>query len=216
MKIKSIVNRLSCCRPFAFWILAAALMVLATGCESTKTHYHQSAPSSLLSSNDVVLREADRLKIVYPGASQLDTDVTIRRDGKITLTTVGEVVAAGKTPTELQKELADLYSKELVSSKDISVVVISSTFTVYVNGAVSNAGKVVANHPLTVLEAIMEAGGPSYERANLKSVKVIRTKDGKSKTYTINLKGLVSGGPIDSFYLEPEDIVFVPTKVVLF
>jgi len=215
MKTKSIACRFALCS-VTFSILAAAFLVLVTGCGTTKTHYNQSPPSSMQSSNDVVLREADGLKIAYPGNDQLDTEVSIRRDGKITLPTIGEVVAAGKTPSQLQKELVLLYSKDLVNAKDITVIVVSSTFPVYVNGAVLSPGKLNSNHPLTVLEAIMESGGFDYTRANLKAIKVVRTKDGKTQTYTINLKGIISGGPIDIFYLEPSDIVYVPAKIVLF
>jgi polysaccharide export outer membrane protein len=218
MKIKSITDRLVGW-PIAFSIFAAAILVWVTGCQTTTTdHYNGNAgmPTSMVSSNDIVLREADALKVSFPGAEKLDTTQVIRRDGKITLPIIGEITAAGKTPVGLQKELVELYSKELVSSKDISVAVISASFTVYVNGAVMNPGKVTANHQLTVLEAIMESGGFNYKIAKLNAVKVIRTENGKTHNYTVNLQGVTSGGPVDIFYLQPLDIVFVPTKIVLF
>lgn len=215
MKTETIAYRLALL-PVTFLILAAAFVVFVTGCGSTKTHYNQSPPNSMQSSNDVVLREADTLRIAFPGNDTLNTDVIIRRDGKITLPSIGEVVAAGKTPMVLQKELIEAYSKELVSSKDITVIVLSSTYIIYVNGAVLNPGKVVANHPLTVLEAIMEAGGFNYDRAKLSSIKVIRATEGKTQTFTLNLQGVIKGGPIDIFYVQPSDIVYVPNKITWF
>jgi polysaccharide export outer membrane protein len=214
MKNKLIAHR------FAHWSIAfsiftAAALLLLTGCETAKTHTGENFPSSIQSSNDVVLREADSLKVTFPGAEQLNTSVTIRRDGKVTLPTIGEVVAAGKTPAQLQKELVQSYSTVLVSSKDISVAVTSSSFPVYVNGAVVKPGKVTTDHPLTVLEAIMEAGGFDYKSAKFNAVKVIRTQNGKTHNYTVNLKGVLKpGSPVDVFYLQPSDIVYVPSKIV--
>jgi polysaccharide biosynthesis/export protein len=218
MTTKSITDRLAGW-PIAFSIFAAAVLALVTGCQTTtNTHPNGNAgmPTSMVSSNDVVLREADTVKVTFPGAEKLDTTQVIRRDGKITLPIIGEIVAEGKTPAELQKELAGLYSKELVSSKDISVVVVSSFFAVYVNGAVMKPGKVSSNNQLTVLEAIMEAGGFDYKTAKLKAIQVIRTENGKTHNYTVNLQGVTSGGPVDIFYLKPSDIVFVPSKIVWF
>lgn len=216
MKTKSIANRFACWS-VTFSILIMAASVLLTGCETTKSHSAGPAPNSMVSSNDAVLREADRLRITFPGAEQLNTDQTIRRDGKITLPVVGEWAAAGKTPAQLKDELAERYSKELVSSKDITVVVVSASFPVYVNGAVMKPGKVTTDHPLTVLEAIMESGGFDYNRANLKSIKVVRTQNGKTETFRVNLKGVLSpGAPVDTFYLQPSDIVYVPAKITWF
>jgi polysaccharide export outer membrane protein len=213
MKIKLIVPRFARW-PIAFSIFAAALAVLSTGCESSRSHTGENFPSSIQSSNDIVLREADSLRITFPGADQLNTTEVIRRDGKITLPVIGEVLVAGKTPADFQKELAQLYSSQLVSSKDISVVVISASFPVFVNGAVMKPGKVMTDHPLTVLEAIMEDGGFDYRSANLKSVKVIRAQNGKTHTYTVNLTGVLKPGkPVDVFYLQPSDIVYVPSKI---
>jgi protein involved in polysaccharide export with SLBB domain len=65
---------------------------------------------------------------------------------------------------------------------------------------------------MTALEAIMEAGGFDYEKANLRNVRVIRLENGVSKNYTLNLKTALNGEEDKPFYLEPSDIVFVPEK----
>jgi len=92
MKTKSLANH------FAGWsitfsIFAAAVSFFLTGCGTTKSHTGTDfpAPNSMMSSNDVVLKEADHLKIVFPGAPQLNTDPIIRPDGKIGLPIVGEI-----------------------------------------------------------------------------------------------------------------------------
>jgi polysaccharide export outer membrane protein len=157
----------------------------------------------------LLLREADVLKISFLGAPSLNTTQTIRRDGKITLPDGGEMDAAGKTPTELEKDLADHYASQLVS-KEVTVTVQSSSFPIFVTGAVAKPGKVIADHPMTVLEAVMESGGFDYSRANLKAVKIIREKP--PGNFTLNFKGLLEGHQPEAFYLKPFDIVYVPEK----
>jgi polysaccharide biosynthesis/export protein len=215
MKIKSAARHLARL-PFAFSILGVAFLVLLTGCADTKPKFNPYSPLPSKDAKDAPLREADVVKVAFPGAQNLDTVQTIRRDGKITLPVVGEVVAAGKTPSDLQKELVKLYANELVSSKDISVTVQAASFPVFVTGAILKPGKLLSDGPITALEAIMESGGPDYTRSNLKAVRIIRSQDNRTKNFTINLRGLVTGAPIDVFYLQPNDIIYVPEKITWF
>jgi len=155
------------------------------------------------------------LKISFPCSPNLDTTQQIRRDGKITMPLVGEVDAVGLTPDALQKKLIELYAPQ-ISSKEITVAIQTSTFPVYVNGSVIHPGKILSDHPITVLEAVMEAGGFDYNTANLKSVKVIRNENGVMKNYPVNLKAILDGKSEKPFYLQPSDIVFVPERFQMF
>ncbi|HKW30130.1 MAG TPA: polysaccharide biosynthesis/export family protein [Verrucomicrobiae bacterium] len=157
------------------------------------------------------LREGDILKITFPGSPNLNNVQQIRTDGKITLTLVGEVQAAGMTPVDLQKKLMDLYASQL-TSKEVTVEVQSSSFPVYVTGAVLRPGKISSNHPITALEAIMEAGGFDYIKANLKNVEVIRQEGNRTKNYRLNLKLVMDGKVSEPFYMKPADIIYVPEK----
>ena len=222
MKTKSLMQRLIFL-PVLFSILASLFLAAMSGCQSAtdKSRPNFSNRDVALprqNTNDVVMKEGDSLKVVFPnGGDKLDTLATIRPDGKITLQGIGDVTAAGKTPEQFRKELVQLYSKELVSSQDISVILVSSSFQVYVMGAVLRPGKVVGDHVLTALEAIMEAGGFDADKAQLKNVKVVRTKDGRTQTFVVNLKGVQTPGqPVEIFYLQQGDIVMVPSKLVIF
>jgi polysaccharide biosynthesis/export protein len=202
-------------------MFTAVFLMVLSGCKSTASYssLNTNMPTNMLASgtNDIVLREADVIRIDIPADTKLNTTAAIRRDGKITLPVIGEIVAIGKTPEQLRKELVERYSKEIVSSTDISVVVLSSTFSVYVTGSVLKPGEVVADHPLTVLEAIMKAGGYDQDKALLKKVKVVRTINGKAETHVVNLSGVQRpGARVDNFYLQPLDIVIVPQKFVIF
>jgi polysaccharide export outer membrane protein len=198
-------------------ICVIALMALTAGCQSqpqgssnNPVPTKQSAEGK--KAETLTLREGDVIKISFPGAPNLDSVQTIRRDGKIALALVGEVQAAGLQPNDLQAELLRLYAPQLVT-KEVSVSVVSSTFPAFVSGAVLRPGKIISDHRITVLEAIMEAGGPDYAKANLKAVVVIRqNEDGKTQNYTVNVKSIMEGVQKEPFYLEPSDIVFVPER----
>lgn len=161
------------------------------------------------------LREGDVLKISFPGSASLNTTQTIRRDGKISMTLVGDVDAAGMTPSALEKKLVDLYASQL-SSKQVTVEVVSSSLTVYVTGMVLRPGKILSDHPISALEAVMEAGGFDYTKANPKNVVVIRREGNVMKNYKLNLKAVLQGKQNEPFYLKPDDIVYVPERFSMF
>ena len=170
----------------------------------------QSAPAAIVT-EAITLREGDVLKISFPGSPNLNKTATIRRDGMISLDLVGEVKAAGKTPADFEKELLDLYSTQLVS-KQVTVEVQSSSFPVYISGSVLRPGRIVSDHPITALEAIMEAGGFDYVKADLKQVQVTRREAGGTRKYILNLKREMDGKGGEPFYLKPADIIYVPEK----
>lgn len=186
-------------------LVAWAVLSAVTGCQTATTPLPQ---QSMEHPEALSLREGDVVKISFPGAPILDTTQQIRRDGKITLSLTGEVQAAGYAPAELEKKIAELCASQLVS-KEVSVTVISSSFPVYVSGAVVHPGKVITDRPITVLQAIMEAGGFN-DSANLKAVLVVRQEGGKAHNYTVNVQALLKGKSNAPFFLKPSDSVYVP------
>jgi protein involved in polysaccharide export with SLBB domain len=199
---------------FIHWlkVLGPGLVVLAlaTGCQ-TEPLFTLPVQQNTNATEIITLREGDVLKISFPGNANLNKTQPIRRDGMISLDLVGEVKAAGKTPKELEKDLLDLYSTQLVS-KEVTVEVQSSSFPVYVSGSVLRPGKVMSDHPITALEAVMEAGGYDYTKANLKGVTIIRHEGNSTRNYIVNLKRVVDGKSSELFYLKPGDIVIVPER----
>ena len=161
------------------------------------------------------LREGDVLKISFPGSPTLDTTQQIRRDGRVTMPLVGDVDAAGMTPSALEKKLVDVYAPQM-DSKQVMVQVVSSSFPIYVTGMVLRPGKVLSDHPISALEAVMEAGGFDYTKANLRDVVVIRREGNIMKNYKLNLKAVLQGKQSEPFYLKPADIVYVPERFSMF
>lgn len=218
------------CLRLAQFILGMAALAVIAGCQTESSPFTPATPAATQSVHPVIpetvssaaapatnnpeaytLREGDILRISFPGSPNLNNQQQIRTDGKITLPLVGEVDAAGLTPDALQKKLMNLYAPQL-SPNEVTVEVQSSSFPVYVTGAVLRAGKVLSDHPITALEAIMEAGGFDYTKANLKNVEVIRQEGNQTKIYRLNLKLIMDGKAGEPFYLKPGDIIYVPEK----
>jgi polysaccharide biosynthesis/export protein len=198
--------------PLWKWQPVVLMLLMFTSCQSPTIQHDRAIEQAVNRPEAINLREGDVVRITFPGTPNLDTQSQqVRRDGNIALPLIGEIKAAGMTPTELEKELVTRYSSQLVS-KEVTVTVVSSSFVVYVSGSVLRPGKVSSDHPLSALEAIMEAGGFDYTKANLKAVTVIRNEGASTKKYTLNLKRVLKEGATDPFYLKPSDIVFVPER----
>ncbi len=190
-------------------LVSLLLATLVTGCQTASKP--SALPAAAKHTEVIELREGDTVKVTFPGAPTLNTTQPVRRDGKIVMPLTGELSVVGLTPAKVEEEILKLYAAQLVT-KQVSVTVESSTFPVYVTGATIRPGKILSDHPITVLEAIMEAGGFDYAKANLTKVTVIRTKGNTTQNFTVNLKDVLAGKPVKPFYLSPLDIVYVPEK----
>jgi polysaccharide export outer membrane protein len=202
----------------AFETLKQAALLLASaallaGCSTMPTGAPAPIQPSMQepTSTPIILREGDTLKITFPGSPNLDTTQPIRRDGKLNLPLIGEVDAAGLAPAVLQEKLIQAYGSQ-ISIKEVIVQVQSSSFPVFVSGAVLHPGKILSDHPMTALDAIMEAGGFNYDTADMRHVKIDRNQNGAMQHYTVDLKSLLVGQETKSFYLQPGDIVYVPER----
>lgn len=161
------------------------------------------------------LQEGDVLTVTFQYFTNYNATQKIQLDGTLTLDTIGQVHAAGKTTSELQSELNRLF-KPYVKEDSATVKVLSAISSVYVGGAVNRPGKLPMERPMTPLEAIMEAGGFDPNRARLSDVTVLRVEGGRQRTFHINVKRVLQGADPLPFYLKPFDIVHVPSKVFNF
>jgi polysaccharide biosynthesis/export protein len=156
----------------------------------------------------------DVVKISFPGAPELNQTQKIGTDGTLSLPLIGEVSAAGKSPSDLQRELATLYKPQL-QDNEVLVSLESRAVPVVVSGAVQKPGKIVFERPATVLEAIMEAGGFTPE-ADLKRVSVIRIVKGEHRTVVFDLRPVIRGLPTPATYVSGGDVIYVPEKLLNF
>ncbi len=159
-----------------------------------------------------ILQAEDQLRITFPGAPELDAELQIRRDGVISVPIVGEIVAAGKTPSELETLLSEKFENQLVSN-EVMVVVVESHFTYYLEGEVQSPGIIRSFRQLSVLEAIIAAGGINKTTGKMKSVVVIRRKGDKYQHFELDLAAVIDGKKDGAFVLESYDIVSIPQRV---
>jgi polysaccharide export outer membrane protein len=194
-------------RCFLGLLLCAGCWVVA-GCSSQHLGF---AKNDIGPFRDVRLREGDSVRIAFPGSPNLDSVQLVRRDGKVTVTLGGEAMAMGKTPAELEKEILNQFGAQL-AVKQVVVTMTASAYPVFVTGAVLRPGKIAAERPMSALEAVMEAGGFDFAKANLKSVMVLRQAEGQVINYKLNFQEILKGPKSEPFYLKPSDVVYVPEK----
>ena len=202
-------------RAFVVISLFAALFVGA-GCQSP-TYPPGSSLGVLPSSAPAmpgVLTEGDLIQITFVNSTNLSTAQRIQLDGNISLQFVGNVKAAGKTPAELKADLEKLYASQIRGSDQITVAVVTSASVVYVTGAVLRPGKILLERPLTLLDAVNEAGGVDSTRAKLSEVTVLRVENGRRISRRFNLKHALQGKDTSLFYLKPFDTIYVPEKLL--
>lgn len=201
--------------------------VLTTACQQQKAAWPSTnepgpsltgnAPiiSNPVSSPATQLREGDVIQVAFESETNLNTIARIQLDGSMVLPMIGSVPAAGLTLQALQADLQKRYEK-LIKITELTVTLNSTSACVYVSGAVLHPGRIALDRPLTVLEAIMEAGGFDLARAKPSDVTVVRMENGKQRSYRLNMKAALREGNAHPFSLHPFDIVHVPEKMFNF
>jgi protein involved in polysaccharide export with SLBB domain len=193
-------------------LLSLSALTVFPGCATYKAETSPNFPAA--SAPELVLKPGDSVQVLYTFWPDLDVAQQIRPDGKIALKMVGEVAAGGKTPGQLREELHTVYADK-IKDPDISVVVAGlGTNHVFVGGEVLQPGMIPITGPLTLLEAVMQAGGPSKASARLRDVILVREKDGVRYTRTVDLRESFNQPESESIPLQPYDVIFVPRTAI--
>ncbi|MEO5823098.1 MAG: polysaccharide biosynthesis/export family protein [Vicinamibacteraceae bacterium] len=152
----------------------------------------------------------DKLQINVYKEADLTQALQVRPDGRITMPLVGDLAAAGQTPMQLQRRLAESL-REYVSNPVVTVMVVEvAERVIYVMGEVNTPGAVPLKGPMTVLQALAVAGG-FKDFANKGGIKVLRKTAGSDRVETIpfSYKDAVRNDAA-VFYLAEGDTVVVP------
>lgn len=164
---------------------------------------------------EYLIHPGDQLDVKFFYNPELNETVTVRPDGRIALQLIGEIDAAGKSAARLTALLIERYATQI---KAPEITVLLRTFSaekVYVDGEVTRAGLVQLTEPMTVLQAISQAGGAKLDTARMEEVILIRKTDQGSATTTLNLAQALDGSdPKQDLKLRPYDIVFVPRTAI--
>lgn len=206
------------CMKYQFVLVA--MLGLLVGCSSVRTVTSVGAPTSQdgVSENEYKIGVDDRIQVNVWRNPELSVVVPVRPDGKISVPLIGDVQAGGLTPTQV----ADLIRKKLSSFiREPSVAVILTELRsheflsrVRVTGAVRAPKSIPHRQGITVLDAVLEAGGVNEFSAPNRS-KLYR-KSGKEKTevMSVNLGDILNKGRLETNYtLYPGDVVTVPERL---
>src|SRR5437762_3249191 len=198
LKFRSLSN------PVGLIAILAFLAFAGAGCQTEVKSTALSGQAEV--PRHVILASGDVVKLTFSAAPELNQSQKIRVDGKLSLPLVGEVDAGGKTVGQLQSELIELYKSQL-KTPEVTVSLESSVTTVTVSGAVHKPGRLTFERPTTVLQAIMEAGGPS-EFGTLRRVRLMRVVNGVYKSQIMDLHDLSK--EVKPFYVRDNDMIYVP------
>lgn len=173
-------------------------------------------PASVLPSNEYIIGPGDKLTIFVWRNPELSISVDVRPDGRLSIPLVEDVVAIGKTPTQLARELEQRLSKYI---KEPVVTVIAQGFVgpfseqVRVIGEAAEPRALPYRTDMTVLDAMIEVGGLTRYAAGNDSV-IVRTANGKQFTYAVHLDSLIRDGDVSSnVALQPGDILIIPERL---
>jgi polysaccharide export outer membrane protein len=134
----------------------------------------------------------------------------VRPDGLITVPLLGEIQAAGLTPDALRDAVQKAATK-FIEDPNVSVVVKAiNSRKVFITGQVATPGAYPLVAPRTVAQLIAVAGGLT-EYADAKSIRVVRTEQGKTVSFKFNYKDFAKGNRLEqNILLKPGDTVIVP------
>jgi polysaccharide export outer membrane protein len=158
-----------------------------------------------------VIGNDDLLTINVWKEQDLSREIPVRSDGKISLPLAGEVQAAGRTPQQLEEDIAAKL-RNYITDPEVTVMVKEiNSQKVNVLGQVAKPGSYPLALAGTVLDAIAAAGG-FRDFAKQKGIYILRkTADGGESRIAFNYKDYVKGkNPNQNIKLEPHDTVVVP------
>jgi polysaccharide export outer membrane protein len=159
-----------------------------------------------------ILGPGDVIQVFVWRNPELSTTVPVLPDGRVSTPLVDAIVASGKTPVQLARDIEASLS-EYVKSPRVSILVSSpkSTFSqVKLVGQVANPQGIPYQDGMTVMDAVLASGGLTVFAAGNKA-KVLRKVDGKQREIRVKLRDVMEKGDLkQNLALLPGDIIVVP------
>lgn len=197
-------------RTFYLGIAGLVLSVLA-GCSSPSI---SDAPTATAVPTPYLIGPGDQLSIFVYQSPQLSVPgLSVRPDGRISMPLIPDIIAAGKTPTQLSKDIEGKL-KQYVKEPNVSVIV--SGFVGPLDRQIRVIGE--ATEPLalpyrdqmTVLDVMIQTKGLTRFAAGNSAV-IVRTVDGHRQTIKVRLSDLLKDGDINqNVPMYPGDTLIIP------
>jgi polysaccharide biosynthesis/export protein len=203
-----------------YWAGALVATFLVAGCEDmprVPEFADDTAQRSTSFEGNYRIGADDRVQIVVWRNPDLSVTAPVRPDGKISVPIIGDVEAGGRTPSEV----AEIIKKRLSEYvRDPNVVVIMTELRsheflsrVRVTGAVRTPRSMPHRQGMTVLDAVLEAGGVN-DFASPNRTKVYRKVKDKTQVFEVDLGDILKKGRLETNYsLKPGDVVTVPERL---
>lgn len=159
----------------------------------------------------------DRLQISVWRNPDLSVAVPVRPDGMISVPLIGDVQAGGLTPEQVAKIIRDRLATFI---RDPSVTVIVTELRsheylsrVRITGAVRAPRSLPFRQGMTVLDAVLEAGGIN-DFAAPNRTKLYRREKGKPQIFDVELGDILNKGRLETNRtLVPGDVITVPERL---
>ena len=167
-------------------------------------------------STNYVIGPGDSLDIFVWRNPELSVKVPVRPDGKISAPLVEDMVAAGKSPTQLARDIEAVLG-EYVREPKVTVIVgeFVGTFTeqIRVVGQATQPRSLAYRDRMTVLDAMIEVGGLTPQAAGNRA-KIVRWENGRQIDLPVRLNDLLNKGKIEAnVMLQPGDVLIIPESV---
>jgi protein involved in polysaccharide export with SLBB domain len=156
------------------------------------------------------LAAGDVIQITFFYNPELEDVVQLRPDGMISMPLIGELSLDGLTITEAREKIEGLYAGT-VRQPEVTIQVREyASQKIYVGGEVLRPGVVSLRGELTVLDAIMEAGGHKRTGSNKTLILIRKGEDGQPIRQKLYLHGTDTEPAAASMPLHPFDVVLIP------
>jgi polysaccharide export outer membrane protein len=147
------------------------------------------------------LDSGDRVRVIVYGETSLSTDYGVDDAGDISFPMIGQIEARNATAQDLRNRITSaLVQKGILANPGVSVE-ITQYRPFFILGEVNKPGQYPSGSDLNILSAVAVAGGFTV-RADKNDISVLRTKDGQSHEWHVDLAAK----------LQPGDVITVPEQ----
>jgi polysaccharide export outer membrane protein len=191
-------------------VLAVSLAVGLAIAARAQTEPPSPPPATVAA--DYVIGPGDVLQVFVWRNPELSVTIPVRPDGKVSTPLVEDMVAVGKTPSGLARDIEKVLS-EYIRSPQVNVIVstpVGSLSQVKAIGQVKTPQGVAYRDGMHVLDLLLAVGGMTDFAAGNRA-KIVRQEGGKTREIPVRLESLVNKGDMgQNVELKPGDVLIVP------